>query len=428
MMTFKGTVAYGVVLFDHASKLWDQRRAIRLFRPEHNSVYTTDSTFLDLVLGPQYEKVSAPMVRCLTFTEYKREVTASTVTLRPVSETSESQFLPPLRHSPSINAFSLINTLSLDQILYTNPRGRQRIDDSSTWKRVSMGGVDHIFSGYVLRGALPLPWLGLRDLPHAISSCLNRRNTKRQTNIKKPDKCKLDTSPEATSHFELSFTRGFGKRISCGMVGKMMDCVFSDQDFFITAEFRCRCGTEDLLLPHARASSRRGHDPDGSSGNGPYLVDPLIDILPEPSRRPTRGRARSLRRRRQVVGGSGVSWCSTRGGREAQLKLDTQPTAGGQTLPLSWCRSGAYAGPPRARASRACAQRLVGAPGCEDVVSEGGREARNRPHTQPTAGGRTLVDADRIKAARIGDPRWRRSNRARLPTADQAIHASDGGR
>ncbi|GBP59778.1 hypothetical protein EVAR_44340_1 [Eumeta japonica] len=27
-------------------------------------------------------------------------------------------------------------------------------------------------------------------------------------------------------------------------------------------------GTEDLLLPHARASSRRGYDPDGSSGNG----------------------------------------------------------------------------------------------------------------------------------------------------------------
>ncbi|GBP61077.1 hypothetical protein EVAR_48576_1 [Eumeta japonica] len=93
----------------------------------------------------------------------------------------------------------------------------------------------------------------------------------------------------------------------------------------------CRCGTEDLLLPHARASSRRGHDPDGSSGNGPYLVDPLIDIVPEPSRRPTRGRARSLRRRsRAVEGGSGVSWCSTR--EEAQLKLDTQPTAGGRTL------------------------------------------------------------------------------------------------
>ncbi|GBP53611.1 hypothetical protein EVAR_79828_1 [Eumeta japonica] len=75
---------------------------------------------------------------------------------------------------------------------------------------------------------------------------------------------------------------------------------------------------------------------------------------------------------------------------------------------------------------RACAQRRVGAPGCEEVVSERGREARNRPHTQLTAGGRTLVDADRIKAARIGDPRWRRSNRARPPTADQAIHASDG--
>ncbi|GBP54631.1 hypothetical protein EVAR_35893_1 [Eumeta japonica] len=82
---------------------------------------------------------------------------------------------------------------------------------------------------------------------------------------------------------------------------------------------------------------------------------------------------------------------------------------------------------PRARASprMRSASGGGGAPGCEEVVSESGREARNKPHTQLTAGGRTLVDADRIKAARIGDPRWRRSNRARLPTADQAIHASD---
>ncbi|GBP94601.1 hypothetical protein EVAR_65926_1 [Eumeta japonica] len=38
------------------------------------------------------------------------------------------------------------------------------------------------------------------------------------------------------------------------------------------------------------------------------------------------------------------------------------------------------------------------------VLDEGGREAQLKLHTQPTAGGRTLVDADRIKAARIGDP------------------------
>ncbi|GBP78741.1 hypothetical protein EVAR_54553_1 [Eumeta japonica] len=30
-----------------------------------------------------------------------------------------------------------------------------------------------------------------------------------------------------------------------------------------------RCGTEELLLPHARASPRRGYDPDGFSGDGP---------------------------------------------------------------------------------------------------------------------------------------------------------------
>ncbi|GBP50998.1 hypothetical protein EVAR_37155_1 [Eumeta japonica] len=88
----------------------------------------------------------------------------------------------------------------------------------------------------------------------------------------------------------------------------------------------CRCGTEDLLLPHARASSRRGHDPDGSSGNGPYLVDPLIDIMPEPSRRPTRGRARSLRRRSQAV----------EGGIRRKLVLDE---GGGGRHSSSWTRS-----------------------------------------------------------------------------------------
>ncbi|GBP09948.1 hypothetical protein EVAR_70923_1 [Eumeta japonica] len=34
----------------------------------------------------------------------------------------------------------------------------------------------------------------------------------------------------------------------------------------------------------------------------------------------------------------------------------------------------------------------------------GWEEAQLKLHTQPTAGGRTLVDADRIKTARIGDP------------------------
>ncbi|GBP23876.1 hypothetical protein EVAR_86253_1 [Eumeta japonica] len=125
-------------------------------------------------------------------------------------------------------------------------------------------------------------------------------------------------------------------------------------------------GRRTYILPHARASSRRGHDPDGSSGNGPYLMDPLVGIVPEPSRRPTRGRA--------VIA----------------------------------CAAGRWRG----------IRRVVGA--------RRGEEAQLKPHTQPTAGGRTLVDADRIKAARIGDPRRRRSNRARPPTADQAIHASDG--
>ncbi|GBP65168.1 hypothetical protein EVAR_48645_1 [Eumeta japonica] len=81
---------------------------------------------------------------------------------------------------------------------------------------------------------------------------------------------------------------------------------------------------------------------------------------------------------------------------------------------------------PRGRARSLRRRRQVEGLRRRLVLGEGGKEAQLKLDTQPTAGGRTLVDADRIKAARIGDPRWRRSDRARLPTADQAIHASDG--
>ncbi|GBP87849.1 hypothetical protein EVAR_64424_1 [Eumeta japonica] len=74
-------------------------------------------------------------------------------------------------------------------------------------------------------------------------------------------------------------------------------------------------------------------------------------------------------------------------------------------------------GHPRARASpRMRSQQVEGGIRLDSWYST--RVGGRRSCTQPTAGGRTLVDADR--AARIG------ADRARLPTADQAIHASDG--
>ncbi|GBP30396.1 hypothetical protein EVAR_18195_1 [Eumeta japonica] len=178
--------------------------------------------------------------------------------------------------------------------------------------------------------------------------------------------------------------------------------------------------------------------------------------------RTARGRVRSSRMRsRQVEGGIRLDLLVfDEDGREAQLKLHTQPTAGGRTLVdadrIKAARIGDPLGvdlteracrplirlsthPPaaaralrvseprpstssllsvpcrgvdpvptsnhsRARASSRKRSMAGGAPGCEEVVAEGGREAQNRLHTQPTAGSRTLVDADRIKAARIGDP------------------------
>ncbi|GBP93512.1 hypothetical protein EVAR_98264_1 [Eumeta japonica] len=83
------------------------------------------------------------------------------------------------------------------------------------------------------------------------------------------------------------------------------------QHTFGHAMFSHGTGRRTYILPHAWASSRRGHDPDTVVSNGP-LLDPLFDILPEPVADPHAG-ARSLRRRRR--GGPGVGRCSTRVGR-----------------------------------------------------------------------------------------------------------------
>ncbi|GBP92958.1 hypothetical protein EVAR_84061_1 [Eumeta japonica] len=42
---------------------------------------------------------------------------------------------------------------------------------------------------------------------------------------------------------------------------------------------RCRFGSEDLPLPHARASSRRGYNPDGSCGCGPLYGNPVRRLV-----------------------------------------------------------------------------------------------------------------------------------------------------
>ncbi|GBP75065.1 hypothetical protein EVAR_48745_1 [Eumeta japonica] len=219
---------------------------------------------------------------------------------------------------------------------------------------------------------------------------------------------------------------------------------FASVDLPHPSIFRVQVRDGGLIVASCPGVSRRGHDPDGSGGNGPSLVDPLIDICRSPvADTPARG---------QAPAGEGAPRRSRRG-EEAQL-LDTQPTAGGRRWwtptgsrrhasqpgqyvsasrvlqplllqPLSGVDPVPTLDHPRARVT-AHALSVRWGTGCEEVVSEGGRRAEQAAHAADRRWS-TLVDADRIKAARIGDPRWRRSNRARLPTADQAIHASDGG-
>ncbi|GBP78516.1 hypothetical protein EVAR_60533_1 [Eumeta japonica] len=59
--------------------------------------------------------------------------------------------------------------------------------------------------------------------------------------------------------------------------------------------YGCRYGTEDLMSPHAQASSRRGYNPDGSGGNGPFTGGSIVDgVMPVPS--PSHPRARACHR------------------------------------------------------------------------------------------------------------------------------------
>ncbi|GBP19146.1 hypothetical protein EVAR_83459_1 [Eumeta japonica] len=80
--------------------------------------------------------------------------------------------------------------------------------------------------------------------------------------------------------------------------------------------FRVQVRDGGLIVASCPASSRRGHDPDGSGGNGPSLVDPLIDICRSPVANPhagARGHCAGAGRWR----GSGVLVLDE--GREAQL-------------------------------------------------------------------------------------------------------------
>ncbi|GBP55162.1 hypothetical protein EVAR_90184_1 [Eumeta japonica] len=167
-------------------------------------------------------------------------------------------------------------------------------------------------------------------------------------------------------------------------------------------------GRRSYFSPQARASSRRGYDPDGSSGNG--YINHCFEIMPAPSPHHPPTLASS---RMHSIAGGGAPDCEevvVEGGREAQNRLHTQPTAGGRTLVdadrIKAARIGDPLGvDPTERACRPLIRLSTHSPAAARALRlsrAGGR--RRTGCTQPTAGGRTLVDADRIKAARIGDP------------------------
>ncbi|GBP17340.1 hypothetical protein EVAR_17826_1 [Eumeta japonica] len=81
------------------------------------------------------------------------------------------------------------------------------------------------------------------------------------------------------------------------------DPCFSSPAFLFYAIATLSYGTEDLKLPHARASSRRGYSPDGSGGKGPFFESIGAGVMPVPS--PSHPRARAVIAHAQPAGEEG---------------------------------------------------------------------------------------------------------------------------
>ncbi|GBP76610.1 hypothetical protein EVAR_37724_1 [Eumeta japonica] len=93
-------------------------------------------------------------------------------------------------------------------------------------------------------------------------------------------------------HFGFSFT--VGERIlavcekNSGQRFDVQTCLLQHELHKWRSEYNChgytdftaiyRYETEDLMLPHTRASSRRGYNPDGSRGSGPFFGDPIRSL------------------------------------------------------------------------------------------------------------------------------------------------------
>ncbi|GBP90637.1 hypothetical protein EVAR_90389_1 [Eumeta japonica] len=208
-------------------------------------------------------------------------------------------------------------------------------------------------------------------------------------------------------------------------------------------------------LVSAPAARRRRPPPcaDASLESRYRLNNKLLFVPGAGGRRPTRGRARSLRRRRQVETAVGARRGSTKPDTDRRVRTQVPTGSRRHAGDPRWRRSDRARLPIKLSTRRTAAARAVrtasrvlqplslalcrvdpvltldhhgrasphmrSAPVGNRVVRgsvRGREEARNRLHTQPTAVGR--CGRRRIEAARIGDLRWRRSNRADL--ADQA--------
>ncbi|GBP66448.1 hypothetical protein EVAR_88782_1 [Eumeta japonica] len=227
------------------------------------------------------------------------------------------------------------------------------------------------------------------------------------------------------------------------------------------------------MLLYTWAASRRGYNPDGSGGNGPFSGKSIDDgFVPVPS--PSHPRARARRRAREVKGGGEradpATYVACRQLRVAsraavlsiQLKPRTQPTAARRTSMDRRLRSGARRAKRGARRASSAALTHAGRPAlapvgigrnhdaivncrrCSEIDSTRGKRGcleRASCRPIPLRHAETGVACRcRASTARSGSfvelPHpclWvqvrdltGRSNRACLSTADQAIHAYDG--
>ncbi|GBP59892.1 hypothetical protein EVAR_44568_1 [Eumeta japonica] len=167
--------------------------------------------------------------------------------------------------------------------------------------------------------------------------------------------------------------------------------------------------------------SRRGHDPDGSGGNGPLLIHCLTSC-----RSPVADPHAGARGHCAGAGGEGARRYPRVGRQQPRQYVSASRVLQPPSFCLVSCDVIPVRRTTRGARHRACAQRRVG--GCEEVVSEGGRRGTGRTRSRPPVVGRWWTPTGSRRHASVTRVGVDLTERARRPLIRLSTHPTAAAR